>query len=893
MQRLGVPVYPQGTNTNTSNNMDSSGYGGHSPDRGRFQNQPLPPYSATDLANYRVGYEGSQRSLTEIDNHRTTSPATGSVRQSATKFANYQINHASATNLSSPTETRDYRTSYGAATNRQSPTKFGNHQINHVSPTNHHQSPNEAVDYRASHVVTSNQQSPTKFGGYQVSHASSNLQSSTEIGTHRNSDAVTSNQQPLTQFGGYKVNHALQSPTEIGTHRNSNAITSNQQPSNQLGCYKANHSSTSSLQSPNEISNHKLSNVAANYHHQSAAEIGEHKLGHAAQSTGEAGNNRIGQVATSNHTGYAANSQVSNTRQTSLQHVHPFRLHRSLPLNDTESTHLFTFLLSMDSIEDLRTTPLRSSVASYQGHKWYLTSSIYVNNDGIEFLGVFLYWLTTQNHTIGDNEVDIRCRTDYRIIVRNVINPAESKISEGAQMEYSPTMTTGWGKRELIAFQELCSRGNGFINEPGSLVIVELAMKSCTTTFEHYIDVSHLNTQTFQDQHQYPAHFTPNFSLGAYEFYLSVYPRGDRDKARSCVSMYLHRYSSSSDLLGCRVRFRFFVGKRVSPSNGATFDYVFKENKGYGKYKAFEPLAATDFLNRSSILNVGVDIVSVTPLAQIEVPLVTRGYYHTDNFVFDEVVFPDHNFNYWKLTVDNTNTMLQLKFDAQDKLKLQTTDGSENPCTKFLQWRAFVISRKDKKKSKAVLACPITAFFSRHLSDSQITMSTQIPLQTAKELNGDYCTKQEPSLLVRLELLDLQDLPEAVHEQPVLHFERIQLYHMRDGFRRCMKVQNRLEMQIDELKKQLNELVHDRRVGKEDAIQQMLALLQIHENAPKASSPTALPHSLEVPSEASEPLSDSIDGSLNTSWLPPPIVNHHVPQTIEADPHGGIMQTDL
>ncbi|XP_071960762.1 uncharacterized protein [Antedon mediterranea] len=858
--------------------------------------------SAGNPQNERIDYGPTNYYQSKNKSNQQSPTQSGRVNYldepNNTLVGNSRISHAMSGNAYAPADVGNHGISHAVAGNPQSLADVGNHRISHAKAANV-QSPAYASNHGISQAMADIAHSPNEVSNHRLSHMmAANPQSLSDVGNHRINHTIAANPHSLSDVGNHRISNA---PMYASNHGIRDTMPGNDHSPNEVGNHRISHTIGASDHSPNEVGNRKIGHTPA-IRHQSSKKFGSQKKinGYAdnLQSPGEVDKHVKNQAAIATHIPeqVAKNMDGDVTHDTKPktppQDTHPFRLHRSLPLNDTESTHLFTFLLNLNNIDGLRETPVRSSVASYQGHKWYLTTGVYSNDNGVEFLGVFLYWLTTQNHNVGGNEVEIKCRTDYRIIVRNVINPAESKISEGAQMEYSPSMTTGWGKRELITLHELCSRGNGFINEPGSLVIVELAMKSCTTTFEHRIDVSHLGTQTFQDQSQYPAHFTPNFALGAYEFYLSVYPRGDRDKARNCVSMYLHRYSSSSDLLGCRVRFRFFVGKRVSPSSGASFDYVFKENKGYGKYKAFEPLTNTDFMNRSSILTIGVDIVSITPLAQVEVPLVTRGYYHTDNFVFDEVVFPDHLFNYWKLSVDNSNAMLQFKFDTEDKEMLQTTDKS---CTKFLQWRAFVISRKDKKKSKAVLACPLTSFFSRHLFDTEITMSTQIPLQTAKELNGDYCTKQEPSLLIRIEILDLQDLPEAVHEQPILHFERIQLYHMRDGFRRCMKVQNRLEAQIEELKKKMNELLQERRVGKEEAFQHLQAILQMHENVLNATSPTALPHSLEVPSEASEPLSDSIDGNLNNmSWLPPPFVSsQHVPETIEADPHAGIMQTDL
>lgn len=49
----------------------------------------------------------------------------------------------------------------------------------------------------------------------------------------------------------------------------------------------------------------------------------------------------------------------------------------------------------------------------------------------------------------------------------------------------------------------------------------------------------------------------------------------------------------------------------------------------------------------------------------------------------------------------------------------------------------------------------------------------------AKSLDGDYSSKEDPSLLVRLEMLNIQDIPGVLYDYPTLDFERFQLYHTR------------------------------------------------------------------------------------------------------------------
>ena len=60
-----------------------------------------------------------------------------------------------------------------------------------------------------------------------------------------------------------------------------------------------------------------------------------------------------------------------------------------------------------------------------------------------------------------------------------------------------------------------------------------------------------------------------------------------------------------------------------------------------------------------------------------------------------------------------------------------------------------------------------------------INHSSHIVFIQAKALDGDYCTKDEPSLLVRIEFLNVQDVACVMTDYPTLDFERFQLYHTR------------------------------------------------------------------------------------------------------------------
>ena len=54
----------------------------------------------------------------------------------------------------------------------------------------------------------------------------------------------------------------------------------------------------------------------------------------------------------------------------------------------------------------------------------------------------------------------------------------------------------------------------------------------------------------------------------------------------------------------------------------------------------------------------------------------------------------------------------------------------------------------------------------------------QLLLQ-AKALDGDYCNMDEPSLLLRIEFFNTQDIPGIMQDYPVLEFERFRLYQTR------------------------------------------------------------------------------------------------------------------
>ena len=401
------------------------------------------------------------------------------------------------------------------------------------------------------------------------------------------------------------------------------------------------------------------------------------------------------------------------------------QLYRALPLNDSENTQLFTFKLSLRNAEEFRGRHIKSSSVYYQGHEWYLTCK-YGGGKDSEFIGVYVYW--------GSPFEGERCKADFRIIMRNIVDPTKSLVTEGSQVEFSAPRSPGWGKREFAPIAEILSPGGGFLQEPEGIIIVELAMKSCSTVLEQLVDCAQLLRQ--QRDQQFPSYFTPNFQLAGLEFYLSLYPLGDRPDADGNVSIYLHRFvgndTEQSALMGCRLRYRFLFGSNFCPSSSKTFEFSFKNEQGYGRFKAFEPIQSNGVLKMIGPVPVGVEIVSATPFVQPEIRLMTRGYYHTDNFIFEESTFRDHRGNLWKISVDPSSPQLHLHLRLSDDEVHIPDHGTRSPVrsdnSKFVQWRAFVLSRSDRKKTLPVIGSPLSAYFSRGLPQKNYNMTTTIPL---------------------------------------------------------------------------------------------------------------------------------------------------------------------
>lgn len=467
------------------------------------------------------------------------------------------------------------------------------------------------------------------------------------------------------------------------------------------------------------------------------------------------------------------------------------QLHRALPLNDSENTELFTFKLSLRNIDEFKSRHIKSSGIYYQGHEWYLTCKFSAGKDS-EFIGVYVYW--------GSPSEGERCKADFRIIMRNIVDPTKSLVTEGSQVEFSAPRSPGWGKKEFAPVFEILSPGAGFLQEPEGIVIVELAMKSCSTILEQYVDFNQVLRQ--QRDQMFPSHFTSNFRLAGLEFYLSLYPLGDRPEADGHVSIYLHRFvgndADQSALLGCRLRYRFFVGSLFCPSSSKTFEFSFKNEQGYGRFKGFEPIQEAGVFKLPGPTAIGVEVVACTPFVQPEIKLAVKGYYHLSNISFDDCIFRDHRGNTWKLSVDPDCPTLNLLMKLHDEGEADPQQGrrisTQSDCTKFVQWKAYVMSRSDRRKTLPVIGCPLTAYFSRGLPQKNFYMTTTVPLNKAKSLDGDYSSKEDPSLLVRLEMLNIQDIPGVLYDYPTLDFERFQLYHTREGLKRCLK-QNELLME--------------------------------------------------------------------------------------------------
>lgn len=403
------------------------------------------------------------------------------------------------------------------------------------------------------------------------------------------------------------------------------------------------------------------------------------------------------------------------------------QLHRGLPLNDSENTELFTFKLSLRNLDEFKSRHIKSSIVYYQGHEWYLTCK-YGSGKEAEFIGVYVYW--------GSPSEGERCKADFRIIMRNIVDPTKSLVTEGSQVEFSAPRSPGWGKREFAPVSEIFSPGGGFLQEPEGIVIVELAMKSCSSILEQYVDFNQMMIQQ-RDQH-FPSHFTTNFRLGGLEFYLSLYPLGDRPEADGYVSIYLHRFvgneADQSALLGCRLRYRFFIGNLFCPSSSKTFEFSFKNEQGYGRFRGFEPIQEGRIFKMQGPTPIGVEVVACTPFIQPEIRLATKGYYHPSNITFEDSVFCDHRGNSWKLSVDPESPTLNLLMKLNDERDEDVAEhgrsriSSRSDSTKFVQWRAYILSRSDRRKTLSVIGCPLTAYFSRGLPQKSFNMTTSIPI---------------------------------------------------------------------------------------------------------------------------------------------------------------------
>ena len=390
-------------------------------------------------------------------------------------------------------------------------------------------------------------------------------------------------------------------------------------------------------------------------------------------------------------------------------------LHKFGILPDDEDTHVFTFIFENPGrLQEIKS--VESSEVTYGGHRW----SVVCMRKEEKFVGIYLKW----RYSDGQSAAAVSAKAKYTLSIIHRQDYNENKYF--ASNQKFTTSQSLLGKSKFISLEELLDQGEGFLDETGKRVVVELTISKCSTRYERILDVSpkartKKNVSGFYFD-------TTTFLVTNNRWYLRVYPTKNNSNGLPALYLYL---ATKPKGLSIEMSFRLYLGDDTTEllsynyGEGAKYD-------GFGKTLS-QPLYNVEKLQQ---ITVGVEITSVIIWKDLVVPLRAHNNVYSPQ-VYKETysrgqqsraggsyssltaaeAFMDHEGNYWKADLDRDAHKLTVIFD-------KGVHHYQQNKTKLLCWSMTLLSR-DPDRANDLDQCgdPVVGYFSNFIDEKGYRMS--------------------------------------------------------------------------------------------------------------------------------------------------------------------------
>ena len=393
-------------------------------------------------------------------------------------------------------------------------------------------------------------------------------------------------------------------------------------------------------------------------------------------------------------------------------------LHKFGLVPEEDDHQVFTFIFD-NPRKLLESKSVESTEISYGGHRW----SVVCMRKEERYMGIFLKW----KYTDGSSAGQVSCKAKYELSLIHRHDYAQNKVFHTTQ-KFSSGQTL-LGKSKFVAMDSMLELSDGFLDDTGKRVVLELNMTRCSTHFEKTIDTSP-SSRTRKNASGY--YFDTNtFVIGNQKWYLRAYPEKLNANGLPAVYLYLANKSVGTSI---EVNFTLSVGEDSTEilaynfGEGAKFD-------GFGKTLP-EPLHNVKKLKEVTA-SVDVNAFIVYKIATVRLrasgvyaPHVykeygsyrsgSHGHTYAGSSLTAAEAFQDQEGNYWKTELLRDSRKMTVTFD-------KGVHHFPHNKTKLLCWSAMLISRDPERARDVEMERePLVGYFSNFIDDKGYLMTFPI-----------------------------------------------------------------------------------------------------------------------------------------------------------------------
>ncbi|ESN92466.1 hypothetical protein HELRODRAFT_181338 [Helobdella robusta] len=434
-----------------------------------------------------------------------------------------------------------------------------------------------------------------------------------------------------------------------------------------------------------------------------------------------------------------------------------------------------TFIFSLDGVNILNSRESKNSIESdefnFGGNSWSLVCA---KKD--EFVGLFLKWKYQDSGTSKD--FTIKTKFVLTILHQCQANFNVSFMSSSQRFSSSHSLL---GKSKMISMEDLLNLDNGYLDDTGKVVMVEIRMIGCTVRYESIVDIT---PKSRTRKNASGVYFDSSlFNLANQRWFLRFYISKLNSNGLPAVYLYLHNGSP----LTTQLQFTLFLGKECTE----ILDYDFGEGAkfdGFGKTLP-EPFPSPEKMTEMSVAceitrQKVYKIVSVRLMTNFLTNRTLTGS-NTPNrkspisfgnsqsreklklrlspYDSSNQVFQDHFGNSWKIELSRetaSHSCVTFQFD-------RGTYHYPNSKSTISCIQAYVLSNdltiaKDVPMSNGSY---VIGYFSNFTDDKGVLMNFHLNPALLTDIKGGYLNENN-EVTMRVDFVSIQCTPFSVRSGP-------------------------------------------------------------------------------------------------------------------------------